>query len=126
MDNVSALARDWIEAKKQEAEANKRRIEIEEQLVSALGAKDEGSVTHALDGYKVTIAQPISRKIDAKMWEIVKNNIPNELWPIKTKVDVDATGIKWLKENKPAMWKTVSRAFTEKPGKVGVKVDAVS
>lgn len=126
MDNVSALARDWIEAKKQEAEANKRRVKIEEQLIGALGAKDEGSITHELDEYKVTLTQPVARKVDVKAWEIVKNNIPHELWPIKTKVDVDATGIKWLKESEPKLWKAVSRAFTEKPGKIGVKVEAVS
>lgn len=120
--NTSALARDWLDAKSQEEAARKRRYEIEAELTDALDAKDEGSITHDLDGYKVTLTQPVSRKVDPKMWAMVSKDCPRELHPIKTKIEADAAGMKWLAENQPDVWRKIATAFETKPGKIGVKV----
>lgn len=121
--NVAALARDWLAAKNAEAEAQKMRLAIEDQITSALKAKSEGSVTHKIDGFKVTLTQPVSRKLDEVAWETVKSKCPAELQPVKTKIEPDATGIKWLMENQPATWVKIAPAFTSKAGKIGVKVE---
>lgn len=122
-NNVAALARDWLEAKRTEAEAQSKRIAIEEQINSALKAKSEGSVTHKIEGYKVTLTQPVTRKIDADVWDSVKAHCKAEMHPVKTKVEPDATGIKWLMENEPKTWAKIAPAFTSKAGKIGVKVE---
>ena len=122
-DNVSALARDWRIAKQAEAKANAERIKIEEQLSAALDVPTEGSKTHKIDGYKVTLTQPVTRKLDVDAWEKVKGKCPDALHPIKTKIEADAAGMKWLQENEPQIFKQIASAFETKPGKIGVKVE---
>ncbi len=123
--NVEALCRDWIEAKRAEAAANAQRLKIEEALVEALEIPYEGSKTHKLDGYKVTVTQPITRKLDEAEWAKVYTRIPESLRPVKVKLEADATGCKYLATNEPEMWRAIASAFETKPGKVGFKVEAV-
>lgn len=125
MTNVQALARDWLEAKRAENAANAARIKIEEELAQALDVPDEGSKTHKIDGFKVTLTQPVTRKLDAVVWEKVKQHISPEMAPVKVKLEADATGCKWLATNDAKTWRKIASAFETKPGKVGVKVEEV-
>lgn len=125
MTNVQALARDWLDAKRAENAANAARIKIEEELAQALDVPDEGSKTHKIDGFKVTLTQPVTRKLDAVVWEKVKQHISPEMAPVKVKLEADATGCKWLAANDAKTWRKIAPAFETKPGKVGVKVEEV-
>lgn len=125
MDNREALCADWLEAKRAETAANKRRIEIEAQLAQCFDVPDEGSKTHKLDGYKITLTQPVSRKVDEAIWDQIKRTVPAALRPVKVKLEADATGCKYLVKNEPAIWARIAPAFETKPGKIGVKVEAV-
>lgn len=125
MSNVESLARDWLEAKEAEAEAQQRRWEIEEQLTAALDAKDEGSITYKFSGYKVTLTQPVSRKVDSASWDQVRHLCPPDMQPVKTKIEPDAKGMKWLANNEPAIWSKIAPAFESRKGKVGVKVETI-
>ena len=125
MTNVQALARDWLDAKRAENAANAARIKIEEELAQALDVPDEGSKTHKIDGFKVTLTQPVTRKLDAALWEKVKQHISPEMAPVKVKLEADATGCKWLAANDAKTWRKIASAFETKPGKVGVKVEEV-
>jgi uncharacterized lipoprotein len=124
-DNVEALARDWLEAKRAEAEAAQRRYAIEAQMCEALEVPAEGSKTHKLDGYKVTVTQPVTRKLDEAVWDQVRNNCPPDMQPIKIRIEADATGCKYLANHEPEIWRKIARAFETKPGKVGFKVEAL-
>jgi len=123
--NVEGLCGAWLEAKRREDEAKKARLEVEAQLGAALEKKPEGAITHKLENYKVTLSQPIYRKIDPVKWDGVKTLISANLWPIKTIIEADATGCKYLANNEPALWAMIAGAFTVTPGKVGVDVKAV-
>ncbi len=123
--NIAPLAKEWLQAKLEEDYARARRVEIENQMAGALEVPAEGSKTHKIDGYKVTVTQPIIRKVDAKSWDEVKGKISPDMWPIKTKVEADATGCKYLANNEPEVWATVSSAFTATPGKIGFKIEEV-
>ena len=123
MSNVDALARAWLDAKSAETKAQKERYAIEAQLCEALETKAEGAITHKLDGHKVTLHQPVTRKLDARAWELVKDACPEGLRPVKVKIEADATGCKWLADKEPAIWRKIAQAFETKPGKVGVKVE---
>jgi len=125
MTNVQALARDWLEAKRAENAANAARIKIEDQLAQALDVPGEGSKTHKIEGFKITLTQPVARKLDAVAWEKVKQHVSPDLAPIKTKIEADATGCKWLAANDAKTWRKIASAFETKPGKVGVKVEEV-
>ena len=123
MSNIDGLAADWLSAKAEEQAANMRRLAIEKELTAALEAKDEGSITHTLETHKVTMTQPVTRKLDVRKWEMVKAKIPETLWPVKVVTSADAAGMKWLAENEPKMWASIASAFETKAGKIGVKVE---
>ena len=125
MSNLDNLLADWIEAKKAETLANRQRLAIEEQIVEAMDVPAEGSKTYKLDHYKVTLTQPVARKLDIMAWDKVRDLCPPDVQPIKVKVEADATGCKWLAKNKPELWAKIAPAFETKPGKVGVKVEAL-
>lgn len=123
MSNVEALCQDWLDAKKAEEGARDQRLAIEAQLTEALDAPEEGSKTHKLENYKVTMTQPIYRKVDADVWKRVQDRVPSEMAPIKTKTEADAAGCKWMAKNEPSLWASISEAFETKPGKVSIKVE---
>ena len=125
MINVQALARDWLDAKYAETAATATRIKIEEQLAQALDVPDEGSNAHNIDGFKITLTQPVTRKIDSVVWDKVKQHISPEMAPVKVKLEADATGCKWLATNDAKTWRKIAPAFETKPGKVGVKEEEV-
>ena len=125
MSNVSALAQSWLDAKNAETKAQKLRYSIEAQLAEALEVKDEGAIAHNIEGYKVTLTQPVTRKLDARAWEMVKGDCPENLHPVKVKLEADATGAKWLAANEPDIWRKIASAFETKPGKIGTKVEEV-
>lgn len=120
--NIEGLCGGWLEAKRREDEARKSRIEIENQISVALEKKPEGSITHKLEHYKVTLTQPIYRKLDVAKWEGVKTLIGADMWPIKLIVEADSTACKSLAKERPELWALVADAFTVTPGKIGVEV----
>ena len=120
--NVTGLCGAWLEAKRREDEAKEARIKIEDEISQALDAKDEGAITHKVEPYRVTLTQPIYRKVDMGVWETIKGSIPMEAWPLKMKVEVDDAGCKWLAKERPDLWSIAAKAITATPGKIGVKV----
>jgi len=123
MNNTAALARDWLDAKRAETEAQARRYKIEAQLAEAFETKTEGAITHKIEGYKITLTQPVARKVDPRAWASVMKGCPAPLRPVKTKLEADGPGCKWLAENEPDIWRKIAAAFETKPGKIGVKVE---
>jgi len=123
MTNVEQLCADWLAAKRAEREAQVRRYAIEEQISQALDVPGEGSKTHRLDAFKVTLTQPVTRKLDAAAWDKVKSKVPMHLHPVRTKVEADPTGCKYLAKEMPHVWAQIAPAFETKPGKIGVKVE---
>jgi len=124
MSNTEALCAEWLEAKRAEEKARNQRIAIESQLAEAFCVPEEGSKTHQLDDYKLTLTQPVSRKLDAKEWDKVKGKIDANLHPVKVKIEADATGCKYLAKNEPDIWAAIASAFETNPGKIGVEVEA--
>ena len=123
MSNIDGLASEWLEVKAQEKEIIAKRRAIEEQITKALDVKDEGSISHKLEHHKVTLTQPVSRKVDPIVWDKIKDKIPENMHPIKQTISADAQGCRYLLEKEPRLWAKVSKAFESKQGKIGVKVE---
>ena len=123
--NVNTLAQDWLEIKAQEKDIIARRHAIEEQITTALEVKGEGSISHKLEEHKVTLTQPVSRKIDTILWEKVKDKIPENMHPVKVSVTADSVGCRYLADKEPRLWAKVAKAFEMKLGKIGIKVEAL-
>jgi len=125
MSNIDGLASKWLEIKKAERKLIAERHAIEEQITTALDAKDEGSISHKLDDHKVTLSQAVTRKLDPVLWGQVKHKIPENLHPVKTTISADAVGCRWLLDNDPKLWAKVAKAFETKKAKIAVKVEAL-
>lgn len=113
----------WIEAKRNEEAAKAQRLLIEERILAVQPAKEEGSTTVEGAGYKVTLTGSLSYKADDldALREITRKWDTN-LVPIKTKHELDATGCKFLRRERPELWKEIARVITVSPAKTSVKV----
>jgi len=125
MSNIDGLASEWLEVKALEKDIIARRHAIEEQITTALEVKGEGSISHKLEAHKVTLTQPVSRKIDTILWEKVKDKIPENMHPVKVSVTADSVGCRYLADKEPRLWAKVAKAFEMKQGKIGIKVEAL-
>jgi len=123
VSNTDALCAGWLEAKRAETKARDERLAIEAQLAEAFEVPQEGTKAHKTENYKITVGQPVYRKLDILVWDKVKGKIDPKLHPIKTKIEADATGCKYLANNEPEIWKAIAPAFTATPGKVSIKVE---
>lgn len=121
--NTTPLLRDWLRAKGEEEAARSRRVEIEKQLEGCLEVPAEGSKTHKIDGFKVTVTQPVTRKLDEAEWGRVYTSVPEDMRPVKTRIEADPAGCKYLANNEPEIWSKIASAFETKPGKIGYKVE---
>ncbi len=122
MSNIATIASEWLDAKKAENAAKERRINLESQLCEAFDVKDEGTITHSIDGFKIQLNQRLSRKVDPKAWDLVRDKCPEVIWPVKMVPTVDLSMMRWLQNNEPEIWANIARAFTTSKQKVGVKV----
>ena len=125
MSNIDGLASQWLEIKAQEKDIIAKRHAIEEQITTALEVKGEGSISHKLEAHKVTLNQTVSRKVDAIVWDKVKDKIPENMHPVKVSVSADSAGCRYLADKEPRLWAKVAKAFESKQGKIGVKVEAL-
>ena len=123
--NVDILAADWLVIKAEEKALTAKRHAIEEQIATALEVKEEGSISHKLDGHKITLTQPVSRKVDAIIWDKVSRKIPKPFHPVKTVISADSAGCRYLLANEPKLWAKIAPAFATRAGKVGVKIETL-
>lgn len=119
--SLKELLENWLVAKSVEDDAKKERVAIEEKILDSIGRPNsESQSTKEYDGFKVTVTPSVTRKLDIKGAEAILETIPEELRPVK-KV-VDETGIKWLYNNEPDLYKRLVPYIEVKEGKTGIKV----
>lgn len=123
--DLEALAVDWLRAKKEEADANKRRVAVEQQMLALIETRPEGAVTVEAGMFKVTAETKLSRSIDWDKWDSIREQIPEALRPVKYKRELDATGCKYLENNEPAIYALIAPCITVKPAKAGITVKGV-
>ena len=122
-----------LTAKEVEEKAIALRIEIEEKIFSLHKSelsKTEGQETLENFGYKITINQPMTYKLDDAKYRELAKTLPEEMQIHRTKLELDKTkfsGILVLKEN-PEIKKYIKKiqdCVSVKPGKVSVKVEKI-
>jgi len=122
---AAELCQELILAKMREADATRKRVEIQQEIIDIVGCPQEGTETHDVDGYKVKIEQRIIRKLDDKAWAMIADQIPESLWPVTVKEEyaITSKGVRWLMENEPGYYKLLCSAMEEKPANPSVKVE---
>lgn len=123
MRTKEQIAEDLFQARLDERKANERRVQLEEELIALVGAKDEGSQTHNIGDYKIVVTGKVIRKIDWDAFDkFVSSKIPVSLHPVKVVREEDVAGIKYLANNEPAMYAILAKALTVKPAKTAVSI----
>jgi len=114
------IAAELFELDRKRKQLDQQRLALEEEIVAILGKREEGSKTHSVGDFKVTINARVKRSIDWEKFDELSYKIPQSLWPVKRALD--ETGIKYLANNEPAMYKMLAPALTIKEGKTGVSI----
>lgn len=121
MTNVSELCEAWLVAKSVEEDARNERVAIEEKMLDAIGRPNgESSSTKDYNGFKITVSPSVTRKLDVEKAQNALLGIPENLRPVK--VVADETGLKYLFNSEPEMYRGLSPYIETRVGKVGVKV----
>jgi hypothetical protein len=121
---LDALAFAYAAAKADEDRAIERRRALAMQIQAFTGHTAEGQKTYEANGWKVAIKAPVITSMDWKKWQLVRENITPSLWPIEIKTVLDEKGVKYLKDNEPEIYLTLSECLTTKPGAVQITVTA--
>ena len=121
---LAALVERLERAKADEIDARDRRIDAEQQIISAAGFdKAEGSASYRDADDKevrVTLTQPVNRSVDAAAWLSIEADLPKEIREVvRWKPEVSITSFRALDGTGLAL---VAPAITSKPGKISVEV----
>lgn len=120
---LAELVTDFIEAKRQEDAAKKNRLELEDRILAMVPAKEEGSQTIEVAGFKLTTTGKLAYKCDdTKALAEACSGWPANMIPVKTEIKLDETGCKWLRANDPQAWQTLAKHITVAPAKTAVSV----
>ena len=122
---VDLLGFELAKAKKLEASAREKRVQIEQQLIEAIGAKEEGATTQAGNYFKVTTTGKLTRKLDVKAFNAIAAQL-GEHAPVKTTVSLDVRKLKTLAVDEPALFSMMLDVIETKPAKTAVTVVEVS
>jgi hypothetical protein len=122
--NVNELANLWLAAKREEQEANAKRIRIEEELCALIDVREEGScTTHLPSGLVITTTGKLSYKVNVDALQKLVMAWPDEAKPIKVETKADETALKKIRATRPDLWQQIAAAVTVKPAKTGVTIE---
>jgi len=118
------LAERWLIVKDAEKQANAERLRIEDKILALSPAKEEGSSSRTLtNGYKLTTTGKLSYKADLDKLLELTTNWPEGQKPVKTETKPDEAALKFIRANRPDLWKRLAQAITVKPMKTSVTIE---
>ena len=125
MTTPEALASDWLAAKKAEQAAIEKRLEIEQQILKVLPAKEEGSTTTTLsNGLRLKTQGKMTYKADIDRLLALTTSWPEK--PVKTKIEADESLLKAIRLDRPDLWRQIAPAITLKPAKTYITIEEQS
>lgn len=118
------LAKKWLEAKQKEREATEHRLTVEEEILKAFPAREEGSETTTLDsGVKIRTTGKLSYKGDVEKLKALTATWPESVRPVRVKVELDESLLKAIRTDRPDLWRVIAPALTVKPAKTSIVVE---
>ena len=124
MQNMDTLALRWKTAKANEDAARERRIDIENEILRAHPAREEGAETiKTAGGARITLTGKLSHKVNVTALQSLVATWPADLQPIKIKTEADEGKLKAIRRDAPDMWAKIAPAVTVKPAKTGVSIE---
>ena len=123
--DVQGLIEQWRIKKTVEDELKAERQAIAKQIAEALEHPEEGSKTHAVGPYKVTVKGTINRRVDWGALDGVFERHPECHAPVRVKRELDDKGVRWIRDNAPEIYAEMAETITAKPEAPGIKVEVV-
>ena len=121
--SIDKLANEWRSAKQREDQARLERIEIEQKIIDISAPKEEGAVTiYTPLGNNITLVGKVTYKCNVEALVALTSSWPEDIKPIKHKVEADETKLKALRADVPKLWAQISSAIETKPAKTGVSI----
>ena len=118
------LAERWLIVKDAERQANAERLRIEDKILELYPAKEEGSSSWTMtNGYKLKLIGKLSYKADLDALLEITADWPEEQKPVKIETKADEAALKFLRANRPDLWKRIAPAVTTKPMKTSVTIE---
>ena len=118
------LAEKWLAAKQAEEVAKNLRLSIEKDLLEVIPAREEGSQTTELaNGMRVKTTGKMTYKADIDLLKAMTSSWPEEVRPIRAKLEVDEPLLRAIRIDRPDLWAVLSTAVTVKPAKTYIVVE---
>ena len=112
-------------ARAEKAIAERKVLEAEQAVLKLVDKKDEGSITHSDDDYKVTVTYGKNRTIDKaelpRVAAIVGSPIFDRVFAPDRKLSVKE--LKYFRDNDPEVYLVLAEAITSTDAKPSVKLD---
>lgn len=122
---ATTLAEKWLAAKAAEEVAKNLRLSVEAELLKLVPAREEGSLTTELpNGFRVRTTGKMSYKADIELLKAMTSSWPEDVRPIRAKLEVDEPLLRAIRIDRPDLWAALSVAVTIKPAKTYIVVEA--
>lgn len=110
-------------AKFEEHEAKQRRLAIEQMVIDALPAKEEGSITEKTDNGTVSVTYGFTRKVDGNALLEDWDSLPREAQKaFNWKPEVSVSAMRKIQELLPDVYLKITKYITATPSKPTVSI----
>ena len=123
--DLNAKLEVWECHKACEESAREARIKAEEELLPFFDSKEGGTKTFYQNGRKITITRKLDRKFDGQALNKIRDDIPEDLLPLKVSEVLDVKRLKFLQNNEPDTYRLISRAIVTTPAKAHIKIEKI-
>ncbi|CAB4166153.1 hypothetical protein UFOVP840_16 [uncultured Caudovirales phage] len=122
---AQTLAEKWLAAKAAEEVAKNLRLSVEAELLKVVPAREEGTQTTELgNGMRIKTTGKMSYKGDIDLLKAITSSWPEEVRPIRAKLEVDEPLLRAIRTDRPDLWAVLSKAVSVKPAKTYIVVEA--
>jgi len=123
--SVDALADQWLMLKEVIQQNQKALLKVEQSLIPLLNSRADGQATTRTPmGKKIVLKNKNNYTLNGTKLLKVRNKIPADLLPLKTKELLDEKQLKYLRNNEPETYAIFADAITAKPAKPNLTVEA--
>ena len=123
---IEQLSQEWLEAKHAEVQALEKRREIEEEILSMIQTRDEGTTSENIGDLKLSVTFKMDRKVDAnavqEAWNVLPPLVQEAfIW----KPDLVLRHARAIESANPEAYKVLAKFITIKPARPSVKVEII-
>lgn len=119
---LETLAHRLRSLKASEAAIKAERQAVETEIVALTGLRTHGQKTVPAGPFKLTVKPNYGYSMDWSAWQDIAAQIPVELHPTKTKVEVDEVKVRALRDSHPDLYVALAFALTVKPQRPSVEI----